>query len=75
MSSGGGGSGGIAAIYYKSSSLHFSYTLYGGSGKKIGASGFLYLKKTPSQEEHSELILQGNNALALESPRDRKSVV
>lgn len=68
MSSGGGGSGGIAAIYYKSSSLHFSYTLYGGSGKKIGASGFLYLKKTPSQEEHSELILQGNNALALESP-------
>ena len=68
MSSGGGGSGGIAAIFYKSSSLHFSYTLYGGSGKKIGASGFLYLKKTKSQEEHSELILQGNNALALESP-------
>ena len=68
MSSGGGGSGGIAAIFYKSSSLHFSYTLYGGSGKRIGASGFLYLKKTKSQEEHSELILQGNNALALESP-------
>ena len=65
---GGGGSGGIAAIYYKRSSRYFSYTLHGGSGKKIGASGFLYLKKTQNQLEHSELILEGSDALALESP-------
>ena len=67
VSTGGGGSGGIAAVYYKTSALHFSYALHGGSGKKIGASGFLYLKKTLAQAAWSELILQGNGALALES--------
>ena len=67
-SSGGGGSGGIAAIYYQTSSLHFSYNVHGGGGKNIGASGFLYLKKTESQMEHSELILEGRDVLAFNSP-------
>lgn len=66
--SGGGGSGGIAAVYYKTSSLHFSYKVHGGGGKNIGASGFLYLKKTESQMEHSELILEGRDVLAFNSP-------
>lgn len=66
LSSGGGGSGGIAAVYYKSSSRSFSYSLYGGSGKKIGASGFLYLMKTES--EQSQLILQGRNVVDITSP-------
>ena len=67
-STGGGGSGGIAAVYYKTSSLQFSYTLHGGSGKKVGASGFLYLRRTETQAAQSELILQGSGVLALESP-------
>ena len=66
--SGGGGSGGIAAIYYKISSLQFSYKVHGGGGKNIGASGFLHLKKTESQMGHSELILEGREVLSLESP-------
>ena len=67
-SSGGGGSGGITAIYYKKSSLHFAYKVHGGGGKNIGASGFLYLKKTESKMEHSQLILEGRDVLNFHSP-------
>ena len=67
-STGGGGSGGITAVYCKASPFHFSYTLHGGSGKKVGASGFLYSKTTQTQAEQSELILQGGGVLAFESP-------
>ena len=67
-STGGGGSGGITAVYCKTSPFHFSYTLHGGSGKKVGASGFLYSKTTQTQAEQSELILQGGGVLAFESP-------
>lgn len=64
-SSGGGGSGGIVTIYYRTSSLQFSYKVHGGGGRNIGASGFLYLKKTESQMGDSKLILEGRSVLAL----------
>lgn len=42
---GGGGSGGIVVFYYKLLLFFFLYILYGGSGKKIGVFGLLYLMK------------------------------
>ena len=65
---GGGGSGGIAAIYFKKSTLQFSHKLRGGSGKTVGASGFLYYKKTDSHNEYTQLILEGSGHLSLNSP-------